>query len=219
MTVVTYAQGDNFIFRIFKRAVGDNSIKWSNTYEVTARAAGSTTDLEALVAKLISMERTIHYNTVQVYRTSVSTWVPDSHPYNPLEFLTNEADFGVGLRTPSQILPLEVCWHVARDAKVGRPGKIFYRGAVDGTEVQASGRAYSFVDEEAMQDVIDAAVTNAILGQYFSGGTAPLGFVMIGIPKGETVPYNIGIQTFASKGVSIVQMKHGWYNRAEQPAP
>lgn len=213
MTVLSYAEGDNFILRIFSRLVDDNNVNWSNVFELTAREAGTNTTLENTAQQFITFMRNLMLSHAEVYRATVGTWVPDSHPYNPAAFLTVEATYGPGIIVKTNPLPPRVCWHIARDAKVGRPGKLFVRAALAEEDVEAAGADYVLFDPSVQDGILDDAVTAGQITGFFSGGNAPLGLVMIGIPKGETVPWNIGIQTFASKGVTDVQLKHKWYNR------
>jgi len=82
MTLATITQGEVLTVRSYKQLGG---YLWANNYEVEATQdiANPSTALEFLAARIVELERGLHISTVVIDRVTISTYVPDSQPYNP----------------------------------------------------------------------------------------------------------------------------------------
>jgi len=82
MTLTNIRQGDVLTVRVFKQFAG---YSWANNYEVEALQdlSNPVVSLEALVTRIANLERPLHISSVIIDRATVSTYVPDSLPYNP----------------------------------------------------------------------------------------------------------------------------------------
>ena len=137
MTLATITQGEVLTVRSYKQLGG---YLWANNYEVEATQdiANPSTALEFLAARIVELERGLHISTVVIDRVTISTYVPDSQPYNPNTLAV--FPFSVnGIRTgPGSALALEVCLFVRRNVVFGRDGRILYRGCLTDAQVSTS---------------------------------------------------------------------------------
>lgn len=211
--VLTFAIDDKFIFRIFQHPVLDENLSWSNTYEFKARASGTIQDLEDILDKLFSFHTKMSDANTVTYRGTVSTWVPDSHPYNPESFFTKEYPPTIGLRNNVTPLPPRVTLQLKRDTVVGRPGKLFMRGFLDEVDVEYGPEGYSLKDAPAIASEVAGYITSAGLAEIFAGGGGKLQLVLIGQPKDSNIVYIVDVQALVVRGVTDVQLTHRWYNR------
>lgn len=133
-----------FILRTFKSwGARDANRRWVNTYEFSTTTHTSPAAMLPTLVAVVNAEREIHLTDVQFLEGTVSTWVPDSHPYDPDVFVTQELS-GHGNRgnsTPpnSTALDSNVCLQVKRQCTSGRSGKLFYRGCLLETDVEMGG--------------------------------------------------------------------------------
>ena len=135
MSVQSPNNGEVFSVRVYKRASG---YTWANAYEMRVFADGLTTsDLVNAALAITTAERQFHFNFVNFYKTVVSTYVPDTRPYNPTNFTTITLS-EYGLRSPlnDHMLPLTACVFVRFMTEFGRPGKRFYRGCLREGDVE-----------------------------------------------------------------------------------
>lgn len=155
MSVQNPQNGEVFSIRTYKRASG---YSWANTYEIRVFADGLTTsDLANAAIAITNAERQFHFTFVNFYKTVVSTYVPDTRPYNPVNFTTLTLSL-YGQRGPggSQLLPLTTCVFARFGTEVGRPGKRFYRGCLH--EGDVDGVLVSHFIAQGTRDAIEAAL-------------------------------------------------------------
>jgi len=137
MTLANITQGTVLTVRVFKQYVGYG---WANNYEVEAvqDITNVAVSLEALVTRLVALERPLHLTAVIIDRVTVSTYVPDSLPYNPNTLATFPISTS-GTRTATgEVLPLELCLFVRRNVVLGRDGRLLYRGCLTETDMAAT---------------------------------------------------------------------------------
>jgi hypothetical protein len=70
---------------------------------------------------------------------TISTYVPDSEPYNPNSFVTINLNLRGQTAFSADVLPLNVCVFARRNVLVGRSGKAFYRGYLSEPDVSWGG--------------------------------------------------------------------------------
>jgi len=138
MTLATITQGEVLTVRVYKQSLG---YLWANNYEVEATQdiANPSTALEFLAARIVELERGLHLSGAIIDRVTISTYVPDSQPYNPNTLAV--FPFSVpGTRTgPGSVLALEMCLFVRRNVTFGRDGRLLYRGCLTDQQVSSSG--------------------------------------------------------------------------------
>ncbi|MFZ0752120.1 MAG: hypothetical protein WAM70_22355 [Pyrinomonadaceae bacterium] len=214
MPVDTFAAGDLFRVTIIKNHALNPSDSWANTYEIQSKDGGVTMQLLEAANRLTSYERHYHFNTTVFDRYIVSTWEPDSAPYNPINFIT--VTIGeVGMATPPATpVGLSTCLHIARNVSYGRVGHLFYRNVLGEGDIQApSGK--TVLTDPSGQSVTQALHSAAVDLPDMMGDPpdSPFGLVMIDKTANVVRP----VQSFIVKGVSQVKLDHKWYNRTGSP--
>ena len=98
MSLSTILQGEVFTVRSYKQYVG---FAWANNYEVEATQdiSNPSTELEFLANRIVELEKNLHLAGITIDRVTISTYVPDSLPYNPnnvatFPFSVNFSNFG-----------------------------------------------------------------------------------------------------------------------------
>lgn len=133
MSILSPELGEVFTIRTVKEYAGK---VWVNTYEVQATVDGlSTTALRQAASTIIAAERDFHNSWVNFTRYVISTYVPDGQPYNPLTFITEPVALTGNRGSVADSLSLTDCVFVRFGAPTGRPGKRFYRGCLQETDV------------------------------------------------------------------------------------
>jgi len=138
MTLRNISEGTVITARVYKQHVG---YRWANNYEIMSM--GDVPDpefaLQALSDRLVALERGLHLNVVMIDRVTISTYAPDSQPYNP-DTLASFPYNQLGQRAVSgDILPLEACLFIRRSVGLGRDGRLFYRGCLGEIDVATTG--------------------------------------------------------------------------------
>jgi hypothetical protein len=129
MTLAVITQGEVLTVRSYKQYTG---YSWANNYEVEALQdiTNSSTALEFLAQRIALLERDLHIGGVIIDRVTISTYVPDSRPYNPNTLATFPLSITATRQAPSEVLPLELCLFVRRNTTFGRDGRLLYRGCL-----------------------------------------------------------------------------------------
>jgi len=210
MSVVSYDTGDVFVYRVTKYLSTNPSNKWVNSYEAVAVAGGTETELLDLGTTLVLFETEIHHTAVVFDRLLISTWEPDSVPYNPSTFISSPLT-AVGLRSvpATDYSPLGMCLDVRRETASGRFGHIFYRGVLFESDTSAvSGKAV-LSDRPAMQTLVDDGLSDSGLEIFVGGGSTTLKICM----KGGVEDEPRLVTQFRVGQVSLVKEDHKWFNR------
>jgi hypothetical protein len=201
MTVTNITNGELFTVRIYK-AFGP--LQWANNYEFRARqdVQFAQTAIIDLVTQLINLERPLYPGYVRLDRAVVSTYQPDSRPYNPDTFTTIPINLEGTNTFSSDPMPIEYCIFVRRVTASGRPGKLLYRGALQESDVAVRG--------------LRAVITDARVGQFqtrfsqwyaaFISSQVPFELVMIGgdeninvrVVQGLTVVERVVLKQFGN---------------------
>jgi len=134
MTLRNISSGNVVTARVYKYNTG---FSWANNYEIQATVDIPDPEfaLQELSDRIVALERALHLNLVTIDRVTISTYVPDSQPYNPDTLATFPYN-QLGQRSVSgDILPLEVCLFVRRSVDFGRDGRLLYRGCLGEVDV------------------------------------------------------------------------------------
>jgi len=155
MPVNNIAQGEVFTARIYKRLGGQ---EWANSYEVQATDSASDPVIAIgnLRGWLVDLERSLHLTDVFFDRITISTYQPDSRPYDPTSF-TSFPIFAYGHRARSgDALTLAICLFVRREPGFGRAGKLLYRGVLQEGDVSGYDSSVVTSTVNALQTVVNA---------------------------------------------------------------
>jgi hypothetical protein len=145
-----------FTVRIYKRLEGQ---EWANSYEVQAtdNSSDPTIPIGNLRNWLVGLERAIHLSDVSFDRITISTYQPDSQPYDPTRFVSFPI-FLQGQRARSgDALTLAICLFVRRETKFGRSGKLLYRGVLQEGDVAGYKSALLTASMTTLQNAINTA--------------------------------------------------------------
>lgn len=210
MTILTFVANDKFIFRVIKHYTTNPSRQWSNSYEFVANDPGTLTDLTNVGNSVTQFEQACH-NTFTVFdRLVISTWSPDSVPYNPDNFYVQELTL-VGTRdTSGELEPITTCWSVARNPTSGRLGHVFYRGVLSQADTSAPSGITVLADPSTMTSLLSDAIDVSGLDSFI-GIAAETNLSMAMINKTGT---NTRLVAFlSSAGVTQLPVDHAWFNR------
>lgn len=201
-----------YTVRIFKSwGARDASRRWVNNYEIEAGTA-ALTSLGAVANDIAAAEKLIHQTTVQFLSYSVSTWEPDSHPYNPLSFVTGELSGTGALAAASQLLDSNVCFLVKYQAATGRSGRRFYRGCLAEQDVEPAGDGSFTVSPGSNFQDAGGAMTSFknALAPYLAGGTNATKIILAGNSASSIQRIVTAVK---SGGVVVNRRNHRYFDR------
>lgn len=221
----------NFVVRSFKSVAGRSEVSWANTYEFSLAGEMSYGAAQALATGVVEAEREIHLQFVSFDRVTVSTWGPDSTPYDPTALYTVSAGGLTGLRSvafaASEVLDT-VLW-VRRIAVNGRNGRIFYRGVLTDLETEEDAQKKPALKPASVAGM--AALVNSLGANLLAIGEG-VSMVMIGksltsktyqaaaVGQKQAVVKTYGPQhsrlvlALALAGVSRLPIDHGYFDIA-----
>lgn len=208
----------NWTIRIFKSwGAADLSRAWVNNYEINTTTALNPPDLVPVLNTLVTAEKILHQPEVQFLQATISTWEPDSKPYNPLAFLTVPLS-GVGgwARTAGDDpLDSNVCFMVRYQADTGRSGRRFYRGCLTEAHVTIGGDArFQLTSTSGFGDT-GAGMTSfrSALAPLLPGG-AGVGKLMLMYGKPGIVSVQRAVTSVHTGGVVVNRRNHRYFDRA-----
>jgi hypothetical protein len=210
-----------YIIRVFKSwQVRDVERRWVNTYEVEHTGA-SPADLIETANDIADAERLIHRDAVQFLSATISTWEPDSKPYNPLAFTTVElTGTGAVLVSTGQPVDSNVCFVVKREATLGRSGRLFYRGCLLESDIETGGdlRVKLTPGTGLAQGGANFGAFVTAMQPMMATTGAPARLILIQNPStpgevAEAGPYRY-VTSLKSAGVTINRRNHRYFDRA-----
>ena len=137
MSILEPQEGEVFSIRTFKNYQG---YRWANTYELLCLDGSATySDLTNAAVAICNRERVPLSNVIRIYKATISTYQPDSKPYNPSTFTTINLNMPGQAGFSNELLPLNVCVFARRNVLLGRSGKSFYRGYLTEGDVSWGG--------------------------------------------------------------------------------
>jgi len=136
MTLRNIAQGEVVTVRIYKQFGG---YLWANNYEVaaTTNVPDPVVALQELADRLVTLERNIHLRGVFIDRVTISSYAPDSQPYDPDTLATFPYTLEGVRNYNGEAVPLELCLFVRRNTNFGRDGRLLYRGCLSEGDITA----------------------------------------------------------------------------------
>lgn len=218
-----------YTVRIFKSVVGKPEVNWVNTYEITTLEDIDYAAGEAQVAVIIAAEAAIHLNIVQFDRATISTWAPDSQPYDPEALFTYSGSGILGqvgfTGTSSEVLDT-VAWF-KRIATSGRNGRLFFRGVLREDDTQEDAKKKPGLTPAGNTRLLGLVST---FNLAFSTSELGVAFVMVGRSQVNKVypatPFGVKqipqitygpvhtrpVTTFALGGVTRSPMDHEYFD-------
>jgi len=214
MPVTSFVSDDLFVFRVIKSHVNNPDRKWANSYEFRATAGGDEGDLLDLGEIIVNYERALSYTVINFDRLLISTWSEDSKPYDPEAFISSTLTALGQAEAGSELLALNTCMSVTRQAASGRFGHLFYRGMLSEGQVGSPAGKSVLTNRTANQTNLDNALSSSGLDDYIGNpATGPFQLVLVNKDGSQVRPViNLRVQ-----GVSTVPMDHTWFNRTKPP--
>lgn len=214
MSTLVFNTGDLFRFTVIKYLTANPDRKWSNNYEMRAKVDGVTSDLTAVGMDLVDFERTITYDLAMFDRVRISTWEPDSTPYDPSVFISLPlAAAGTKASAGGQLLALNVCLDIGRVPLTGRFGHLYYRAALSEAMVVSPAGKWVLNDIASVDDSIQVALDSSTVDEYIDGTSSTFEMVMVGQTEGSARQ----IAALTARGVATVPFDHAWFNRTTTP--
>lgn len=216
MSVTTTTAGDLFIFRVTKYHQLNPDRKWANSYEFKVIEGSTEGSLLTLGAVLVNFESKLHLASTVFDRLLVSTWQPDSVPYDPETFISTSLT-AIGTN-PSGSNPIGLTQPltVVRSAPTGRSGHLFYRNVLT-EDIVSSPAGKTILDSRSdLQTLINGALTASGLEAYI--GEPPdegLQLVMVNADGTQVRP----VIQLRAQGVTTLPLDHKWFNRRRITVP
>jgi len=207
MTVTNITTGELFTVRLYKRY---GSLTWANNYEVRARfdAPFAGTAIQELVNYLVSLEQPIHSSLVRLDRAVISTYQPDSTPYNPDAFVAIPIGVFGGAGFTTDPMPLEYCLFVRRVTASGRNGKLLYRGVFEEGSVTTADFRPIIVASRYSQ------LVNHFGSWFTSFVTGSSAFELV-MASGDETPSVRLVQGLApTQAITLKQIGNAYFDRA-----
>jgi hypothetical protein len=181
MTLANIPQNSVITVRVYKTHGG---YFWANNYEVqaTENLPNAGFVLPTLANRFVDLERPLHSTAVTIDRVVISTYAPDSRPYNPDTLATYSYNVQCQRTSTSDLVPLETCLFIRRITEFGRSGKLFYRGCLYEADVGVFG----------FRGVLSPASLNSLrntVNQWFQEGLGELWRLVMA--SGNPNPTNI----------------------------
>jgi hypothetical protein len=207
MTVTNITNGELFTVRVYK-AFG--ALLWANNYEfrATQDVPFAQTAIFDLVNRLIDLELPLYPNYIRLDRAVVSTYQPDSRPYNPDTFTTVPINVAGTAEFSTDAMPIEYCVFVRRVVASGRPGKLLYRGVLEEGAVGTLG----------LRAVITSQRLNQLQNLFstwfgtFVSSNVPFELVMISGQENINVRVIQGLSVVEK--VTLKQVTNAYFDRA-----
>jgi len=206
MTLTNISEGNVITARVYKFFAG---YLWANNYEL--QAAADIPDppfaLQALSDRLVALERLFHITSVVIDRVTISTYAPDSQPYNPNTLATFPYSLRGQRNITTDALPLEMCLFIRRNTDFGRDGRLLYRGCLSEGDMT----------ELALRPVLTTSAINAfrniISGWYQNGGVGTSWRLVMasGNPNPTNVRWVIGLDP--SEKIVVKKFNNRYFRR------
>jgi hypothetical protein len=222
-----------YTIRSKKRDASNAEIKWSNVYEVRLQVGVLNSDQANIIMGAIrDFEVALHYNSVEMYDMTCSTWVADEVEEEEDGLFTFEGDPENGGRALiDDAAPLEEALYIVKVPTRGNKGRLSLRGCLQLNELAAVGRKFTLLSAAraglttiltaefiTLSEILDNISCDMGLVSYPKIGTtytatAP-GVKQIPVPQYSTTPYERSIKRMQVGGVSHLDMDHAYYDVA-----
>lgn len=209
--VTEYSDGARFTLRVRSSLASNRRVRWFNTWEIRAMSSGDLTELTAMADAMIGFHVQVSYNYVYADEITVSSWEPDSHPYNPLGFVTFPLN-QVGARAigGDSPMPLRQTLFLKRAVTSGLLGKLFLRGALSLPDMEYQDGEWGLDNPGGLQTVVNTAIGTSGIDSYLEGiEGAQFSLCMLTALGGTRFYDNLLVA-----GTSDVKLNHKYFDRA-----
>jgi hypothetical protein len=219
-----------YTVRVFKSLLAQPDVRWANTYEIEYAGEMDYNAAEGISAALIAAEQELHIDVVKFDRCTVSTWLPDSAPYDPaaLHTFTPSGDVVGANAIIGDVEVLDTVLWVKRIADNGRNGRLFYRGVLTAADTQEGPKrkpALTSAGTTRAQALLDAFKT--VLAEtpnppeFVMAGQSQTGLIYHAAAEGEKQvvekqygPVKVrGVRDFVIGGVTRVTTDNAYFDK------
>jgi len=210
MSIIDITTEELLVVRTVKYLSTNPDNKWVNSYEFVSLDNWGVGEALTLANVVVNFEAQLHCDVVTFDHVTVSTWLPDSVPYDPTAFVSVPLS-QVGLRSdvPNEVEALGMALRVNRVPVSGRRGNLFYRGCLFENEVYAPAGIPILSVPGDIQTLVDDAITDSGLDAYLSDTSIQFVMVMVDA-TGSVVRI---VNSLLASGVSLIKQDHQWFNR------
>lgn len=208
MSLLEPGVGEQFTLRIKKVHSARPDTPWYNSYELVNNTAATLGELHTACLNIVEFEQELHRQTTVFTQYTLSSWEPDSDPYNPDVFVTVPLTRTGAVSALDQAESLETCWRVAWQPVTGRVGFRLYRNCLSEGDVTAPAGRKIFENGAAMGLRLLNAVSDANIGPYFNGGPGDVHFAML---SATSIRLIVGVNL---GGITLKKLDNRHFDRA-----
>lgn len=211
MSLLLPQTGEGFRLRTEFYHTTNPAKRYSVNNTAIAVASADIADLTDLTNSLAAFFGQVCYEGMVVAKTTVSTFVPDTSPYEGNEFYTNEHNVpGFRSLIGKTLLPLKVAMFVSKQMPTGRNGKMFIRGALAESDVEFGQELFAPTPSALLQGVIEDAISSSGISDFFYSSESNIK-LCVGTNAGVITNPRL-VQNFVFKGIRTVSVNHRYYD-------
>lgn len=207
-SLLTPALNDVVTVNVMKHLISNPAVKWSNTYDFQVVDPTSGTLFTNMWTNCLAFEKLLTLGSTHFDEIRISTFLPDSKPYNPESFISYPVDQVGTAGAAGDPLPLGVAWHIVRNTATGRPGKLFLRETHGEGSVNSSGGFLVFSDPATVSAALASALTTSALGGYITGDILDANMVVAHYNRTTHAVTARSILGFTSRGPILARLSH-----------
>lgn len=212
----------NFLkFETVKRAVGNPSYVWRNTYEVHVATPLTAFECLSIAQTFLDKEREFHTPNVQFLKCVVSSWQPEvpGEPYDPTTFVVQLGTGFIGSRAvgPGTPLPRNQTLLVRRQTAFGHNGKVSYRGVLGENDLIGNSALDAPLEPDsktALQGLLSTMFSDITTALVASGGAgSELAMIHMSAEETPSIVWR-PVTGFVVSGIRTVSPDHRYFDRA-----
>ena len=213
MSLVVPSINELFILRCTSYDESNPEKKWNNLQEIVCLNGTDIEGLQGIATAYGNFISLMSQITTFTEKVTVSTFMPDTNPYNANEFFVQPIGLPGGRAISSgDQLPLSVSLYLSKNVLTGHRGKLFVRGMLKESDVVFGGPLFALNNVGSMQVLVNAALTDSAFGLYVGQEASGLTACMASYRSGVTTIRPI--TSFQVSGVRNVSLNHKYFTRS-----
>lgn len=195
------------------QSVAGTRIRWANNWYVRFRTDVTVGQYTSFADSLASFHSRMLLSPFRVEYVRISTFTPDTDPYNANEFVTVPVSYDGFRSATGQPLANDVCLFVTRNVWAGRQGKLFFRGFLTEDDITSAQGRFVLNNVSAIENYIQGSLNATGLQTFIA--SPPNNPIVIVMPPRNTIPAR-EITGLSVKGVSVNKQDRRYYDRSNQ---
>jgi hypothetical protein len=201
MSILTPTDGELFRLTSVKSWTSGSPIEFRNSYVVQTGASTTSDELSTIAQGISYFERLLLSSKVFFKEVLISTYLPDSNPYDGTEFKTHPIN-AYGERATDKIpLALEQVLVLTRNVATGKSGKLPIRGVLTDDSIVYDNGNMVLVSLTYWQTLISTSLEATNLSDYMESGSSDVRFVIVSKTGAKRQ-----ISTFSIDGPAFMQV-------------